>query len=296
MNIEQECFQIAGSTFDQVFTFVGKYPSERGGMIGRDPDGVIRHFVADVNGRCSGAAYDPDIKCLNKIIKEEWKPNNIEFCGFIHSHPKNVRRPSGHDNWYAGEILNCFNKLEKMWMPIIQTIPDTGWFELIPFAAIPNQANRKACAIIACDLEIVGYSYAWDEMREKFNRQDHCSVKSVADQSGNIIIGGNPIINGKEISFGCQAAYGQYQKMKNDTLASRVSGATLDIKKGWDHACALHRKYFKRLKSTYDLNLLDKTRLIIIGTGGASSLVRDCARMGIGEFVLNFPISTGMAS
>ena len=109
-NVSQQKFRIAGQIYDQAFNFIGIHPAERGGMIGRDSDGIVRQFEPDYSGHCNTAAYDPDIEHLNKVIKE-WKAKEIEFCGFLHSHPAGMHRPSGHDRWYSGKILDCFNFL-----------------------------------------------------------------------------------------------------------------------------------------------------------------------------------------
>lgn len=43
---------------------------------------------------------------------------------------------------------------------------------------------------------------------------------------------------------------------------------------------------FARVENAYDLERLDKSRVICIGCGGAASFVEDLARAGVGEFIL----------
>jgi hypothetical protein len=81
---------IESGVLQAIQEFIGNYPAERGGMLGRDPDGVIRHFVPDRNALCSATAYDPDVASLNRQIKE-WKSAGITFQGFVHSHPASYR-------------------------------------------------------------------------------------------------------------------------------------------------------------------------------------------------------------
>ena len=147
--------RVTRPVIEAIRNFVGEHPAERGGMLGRDPDRVVRHFVADRTGRCSRGAYDPDIDTLNGIIKTEWKPADIEFCGFSHSHPRRVRHPSSHDTWYCGEILKSFKRLEVLWTLIVMTRPDTGRIELLPFAALPGAGDRGTVVISPALIEIV---------------------------------------------------------------------------------------------------------------------------------------------
>ena len=62
-----------------------------------------------------------------------------------------------------------------------------------------------------------------------------------------------------------------------------------ETESAWEKANLLHQAYFQRHNSHYDLKLFDRIRLIFIGTGGAYSLICNCARMGFGEYVFIDP-------
>jgi len=46
---------------------------------------------------------------------------------------------------------------------------------------------------------------------------------------------------------------------------------------------------FERVRSAYDLDRLERSRVIAVGCGGAASFIEDLARTGVGEFVLVDP-------
>jgi len=287
MKNDNPTFVITAEIYDQVYEFIGRYPAERGIMIGRSSDGVIRYYEPDMTGDCNAVAYDPDIDHMNSIIKQ-WKAENIEFIGFIHSHPSGIRQPSSHDHWYAGEILACFKKLEKMWMPIAQTIPDTGKFELIPYAVFPSAHDRKNCKVVACPLKIIGVS-----------KYENYSIKTAELSSSTVY---NDVM-AKCKWFGVQQDIGKkysFKYSKSDACMTQSLRQNLkdkfrkpntfsNAKAKWEKANTMHDAFFQRLSDHYDLMHLDKIRLVIVGTGGASSFVRNCARMGFGEYVLIDP-------
>jgi ThiF family len=308
MKTKKEKFKISGKIYDEVYNFIGSHRAERGMMIGRDKDGVITHCEFDHNARCNAAAYDPDIAHMNKIIKE-WETKGIQFCGFIHSHPKAFCQPSSHDKWYAGEILSCFKKLDKMWVPIVQTVPDTGKFELLPFAAIPEKEDRKKCTIVKCKLDVIGCSAAKtcnhktqspNKTTSLRNRQTFAPVnyaKTYQKQAcfspqGTAGFRKSTCAKGqtKEMQyFGVQKLVWNIQKQSSPPNISISENFFGRLKKQWDQAVKDHATYFKRLNDHYDLDQLDKTRLVIVGTGGAAALIRNCARMGFGEYILIDP-------
>jgi hypothetical protein len=142
-------------TRQRIYQFIGKYPAERGGILGADPDGVIRHFAPDHTGRCTAGAYDPDIEEMNRQIKQ-WKSENIRFVGFAHSHPLNFKRLSGADENYASKILAAFKSLDRLCLPLVMTVPDCGHFELLGFVALPEGKNRKTVSILPAELAVEG--------------------------------------------------------------------------------------------------------------------------------------------
>src|SRR5437660_9127668 len=82
--------------FHHVEDTIGYLQAETGGiLLGDRDDYVVQKFVFDRSGRRSGAAYDPDVGFLNRIVKDEWNNNKLALLGFVHSHPRGVERLSG---------------------------------------------------------------------------------------------------------------------------------------------------------------------------------------------------------
>ena len=147
-------FPITADVYNSIKSYIGEFPAERGGMLGKDSEGLVTYFCPDPTAMCTAGAYDPDISSMNSVI-QHWKQDNIIFCGFSHSHPPKIRNLSSHDKWYAGQILSVFTKLQALWLPIIMTLPDSGSFDIIPYAAVPGRKNRKNCDIIRTSLVII---------------------------------------------------------------------------------------------------------------------------------------------
>lgn len=64
--------------------------------------------------------------------------------------------------------------------------------------------------------------------------------------------------------------------------------ALAEIRAGRE-AASRARKYFARSHSAYDTPLLNRTRLIFVGAGGAAGVILACARAGFGEVVMVDP-------
>ncbi|HWS83982.1 MAG TPA: hypothetical protein VN207_06955, partial [Ktedonobacteraceae bacterium] len=88
---------------------------------------------------------------LNPYIRQHWNEFGIYLLGFVHSHPSGWR-PSTGDEIYARRILAAIPDMPYLLLPIVQTIPNTGSFQIHPYAAKRNGDN---IAIIKLDLEIV---------------------------------------------------------------------------------------------------------------------------------------------
>lgn len=137
----------------QIRRTIGSRSAEQGGALGGDrATGLVTHFHFDRSARRTGATYSPDHAFLNKIFAEEWNPQGINLLGFIHSHPPGCRRPSGGDLIYARAILQAIPELPHLLLPIVQTKPETGRFEILPFAAVRNGRDVR---IEELTLEIV---------------------------------------------------------------------------------------------------------------------------------------------
>lgn len=299
---DERTFKISQTAYDSLIEFIGNYPAERGAMLGRDKDGVIRHVAWDIAADCNCVEYNPSVELLNKVIKL-WKEQGIEFCGFVHSHPHNYRQPSSADVHYSAEILGCFKKLDVLWIPIIQTIPTSGKFELLPFMAVPSK-DRKTCKVFKTNLAI---DDAQDQKStiikdlEEYLKQQETECTDNTDVDIPILYEQASENNGAYdfsrdfAGFCTNDLYGLL------ATHSTVRGGlfwpahfTVDYNKTRrlsevTQAKKQYEQHFQRQKEGHDLNLLMNTRLVIVGTGGAASFVLSAARMGFGEFVLVDP-------
>src|SRR5437764_281245 len=71
----------------------------------------------------------------NRLFKTTWNPDGVRLRGFAHSHPGRGNTPSGGDETYAERILKAIEDLDCLWLPIINTVPETGQFRLTPWVA-----------------------------------------------------------------------------------------------------------------------------------------------------------------
>lgn len=136
---DRKTFAISTTTLRQISESIGSRPAEQGGALGgnRDDD-IVTHFFFDRSARRTGATYSPDHHRLNRLFDEKWNPAGINLLGFVHSHPPGCFSPSSGDIEYAERILEAIPKLKHLYLPIVMTKPDTGRFELIPYAAVRN--------------------------------------------------------------------------------------------------------------------------------------------------------------
>ncbi len=98
-----------------------------------------------------GATYSPDHQTLNAIFRTDWNPRGIRLAGFVHSHPSGFTRPSADDLHYAERILAAIPDLPFLFLPIVQTRPDTGSFKLAPFVVF-RAAESVTCHPVALEL------------------------------------------------------------------------------------------------------------------------------------------------
>lgn len=137
---------------------VGYLQAETGGiLLGSRDDYVVQKFVLDKSGRRSGAAYDPDVGFLNRIVREEWTKNALALLGFVHSHPRGVAKLSGDfgdgigDLGYLKKIFEAMPKLDHFLVPIIFSTADGGDFKMMPYIA----ARDNVSSYNLVELEIV---------------------------------------------------------------------------------------------------------------------------------------------
>ena len=123
--------------YDEIARSVGEVRAETGGALGwHEDEDVIRYFWFDHTSRNTGATYSPDHEALNAMFRSDWNPKGIRLAGFVHSHPSGFARPSAGDLDYARRILAAIPDLPHLFLPIVQTVPDTGAFRLVPFLVV----------------------------------------------------------------------------------------------------------------------------------------------------------------
>lgn len=208
-----ETLLLADDVVTDIYRSVGSQPAEQGGMLGgRRKAGTVTAYRFDDSARRTTATYSPDAGGLNELLREEWNPNGVDFLGFVHSHPSGVWRPSSGDAAYAERILAAIPDMDRLLLPIVQTVPDTGAFRLHTFAATKR--------------------------------------------------------GGRGVHI--------------DPVPLRVVPAESEDPTVGDAG-------FDRVREAFDLKLLARTRLVLIGLGGAAAFAESMARAGVGEFVLIDP-------
>lgn len=135
----------------EIYRSIGKRPAESGGMLGGEGEEISRYHF-DETSRTSKATYTPDHVSLTSLLKNDWNPSNTRLKGFVHSHPGRFDRPSGGDKVYAGRILEAIDDLKLLWLPIVNTFPDTGRFSITPWAAVLDGDDVH---IVKAQIEII---------------------------------------------------------------------------------------------------------------------------------------------
>ncbi len=131
--------RVTRGVYEDIMRTVGSLKAESGGALGRSADGeVVRAFRFDDTARNTGVTYSPDDQALNAMFREDWNPRGLRLAGFVHSHPPGYARPSPGDLAYAKRILTAIPDMPYLVLPIVQTVPDTGEFRLIPFVVTRN--------------------------------------------------------------------------------------------------------------------------------------------------------------
>ncbi|SOD73526.1 JAB domain-containing protein similar to deubiquitination enzymes [Jatrophihabitans sp. GAS493] len=132
------------SVSHEIMRTVGSQRAESGGMFGGvRGSGTVTEYHFDTTAATTGATYYPDHLFLNRLLREDWNPANINLLGFVHSHPAGSRRPSGQDLRYAQQIMDGIPELDRFLMPIAQTIPDTGHFTMHGYAVTRDKGLEQ---------------------------------------------------------------------------------------------------------------------------------------------------------
>jgi hypothetical protein len=298
-------------TLNAIHAFIGKHPAERGGILGADSDGVIRHFVADSNARCTAAAYDPDIEAMNRQIKA-WKVAVIVFKGFVHSHPPDYRELSLADKDYAARILDAFKNLDWLALPLVMTEPDCGQFEVLLFVGVPDLQDRSLVRFQEATLAVEGEQEQTPDTgkrtasnRARKRTPPRPSVSTIttptslspgADTAGASIALTQPPPDDQPVDIRYQGDFLSWWRLTASCLRGQQSLTAiihefsleerLEELKALERARTVAARYFERVETAYDQAVVDGTRLLFLGDGGSAGLIRACARARFGEFVL----------
>lgn len=147
-------FKIA---FNDILKTVGSLKSETGGiLLGKPANYIVQKFIFDKNGRNFSYGYDPDVDFLNQVLKEEWDRNQLDFLGFVHSHPRGIQYLSSDqgngigDLGYIKKIFEHMPTLEKLLVPIVYSMYDGEDFKIFPYIAVrnDNKVYKKAKLLI----------------------------------------------------------------------------------------------------------------------------------------------------
>ena len=140
---QQMTLAVTRQVSDQLERSIGQHRAETGAMLGGSRQrGLISEVFLDRQAEVSSVIYLPDIPTVNQVIRK-WEAQGLNFMGFAHSHPGGFARPSNGDRVYAERILRVMPTLDRMAMPIIQTVPDTGSYAIKGYVAVRGETPAR---------------------------------------------------------------------------------------------------------------------------------------------------------
>lgn len=272
-------------TMKAIYDHLGQNPAERGGMLGSDKTGLITHYFPDATAECTETQYSPDIDKLNAVIRD-WKRQEIRFQGFVHSHPAGFQRLSVADKEYAQDIMSAFKGLSHLALPLVMTEPDSGDYQLIPFVAVRDQADETKLTFQTANIVV---SAASDNISAAPRHTSSTSSKKHKVPSAQL----PRDIKGRVTYHGHfdKLAKRVFKTLKKEFITVLGSGhefpcSDADILSAFMRDSKKADNHLQKVQTAYDVSTLNKTRLVIIGVGGAYQLAVDAARAGFGEFVV----------
>jgi len=130
-------FAITREAYELIQRTVGSRPAETGAVLGGSrAKGLITRVHLDASAAITRTTYSPDIAEVNRLLREEWDRDDVDFMGFVHSHPAGYPSPSGGDQVYADRILCALPRLDGLMVPIVRSSADAGRFWLNGFVAV----------------------------------------------------------------------------------------------------------------------------------------------------------------
>jgi hypothetical protein len=280
---------LSWNVLEELIKTIGSQRAESGGIIGGKGDSTaVTHCYFDKTSSNSAVTYSPDHNFVNQHLKFEWNPQDIRLKGFPHSHPGFNSSPSHGDTVYAERILNGIEDLLCLWVPIINTIPDTGIFKLTPWVVFPSKkgvsvekgqvqiinvpqvSSLEICGIKVIEIEALKLGLPLDEI--VIGKKTHKRpTLAIPDENFPITLAKSIVGNSGELKNVIDKIRPQNSDMNRNV-------ATFDI-----------RNTFDRVQSAYNLDLMHKTRIIAVGVGGAAEYLETLARAGVGQFVMIDP-------
>lgn len=278
----QPVLRLAWEVVVKIAETVGSSPAETGGPVGgAHKSQAITHFHFDESSRNSAVTYSPDHELLNRLFKTDWNPTGIRFRGFVHSHPGHMSRPSCGDEIYAERILRAIRDLEGLWLPIVNTIPDTGQFRLTPWIA---RLDDRGIAVERGVVQIVGVPEKSDfelcgrRVLPLFREGSLLDEIAIGSCHREVQVAPVAVPRSDRQSNRHQSASRRQPVSEPKTSSSMEKTPSFDV-----------RKTFDRVRQAYDLPRMQRSRIIAVGAGGAAEWLEQLARAGVGQFVLIDP-------
>lgn len=261
----------------EIIETIGRHKAESGGMLAGPEDSEdVSHFQFDKSSSNSAVTYTPDNTALNKLLKDDWNPKGIRLRGFIHSHPGSMGRPSCGDEIYAERILKAIDDLACLWLPIINTLPDTDRFQLIPWVAY---RKKNGVSVVRAKVRITDVPAKGSLI---INGQKALEAIMADEDLDRIVIGNKKsVINHTSTR----------RKNSKRQVTALPDKAKPNNNQSSNHAPTHFntRNTFNRVQKAYSLPLLRRSRIIAVGAGGAAEWLEQLARCGVGQFVLIDP-------
>lgn len=145
--------QITRQAYIDIKKQIGSKPAETGGiLLSKSLDYRVSDFVLDIASKNHSSIYQPNTKFLNSVLKGR----NDEFVGIAHSH-RNLPMLSSQDKRAAWSNMTSPGNphLNAYLMPIVETIPDTGRFNIIPYIVTCHPKGKGNVVVNRVPLEII---------------------------------------------------------------------------------------------------------------------------------------------
>ena len=275
--------RISWKVLEAVASTIGSRPAESGGAVGGVEDGEeVTRFHFDDTAHRTSVTYSPDHGLLNRLFKEDWNPRQIRLRGFIHSHPGGSSTPSGGDEVYAEKILLAIPDLPGLWLPIINTVPDSGHFRFTPWFA---ELEEGRVVIRRGQVVVVGLPR---KSKPVLFGTEVCSLLGSGNPLDEISI---PVADGNKKNKCAANRFPKFSRTKLNGARQVKNGALKIASMLTRFACPPVEtdNTFQRVEKAYDLPLMGRSRIIAVGAGGAAEWLEQLARAGMGQFVLIDP-------